>query len=472
MKNKILLFDLPTFPKGVISLSLPKVATLLGERFDVEIIDLNLLDYKEFMIKTDFSGINYFGLKVSAQNYNYAKEVSALLKSRFNGICVFWGGELPTLLPEECKKYADTIVRGQFDTIAQEFITDVEASHLKPEYVGITKPTLQKTVIDFKSIKDISRYYSFMGLPLETTSGCTEHCTFCMVHTMQSGKYSVRDFELIAKQMPSYTGHFVNIVDYNFGVDKGHVMGVAGLLKNSGANGWMAEMCIELLDDDELLTALRDSGCRVIYCGLETIDDYALRSIHKMNTNHIAEYSRIIKKAQGYGIQIGAGVILGIEGMTFEKLRNIFNFFTDHGIMYAKLTFLTYNPGTKVNRHMRKKGEFITDDIARYDGNHLTYRPHGLDISEVYRGAEFFIKQFYSLRGIVSRSFNTKLGFWRRIEFVCFNLCYREVYLAWLNHDIFFRPEGFRTLIEAPFRKGLKIKVLERIIGFCRGINS
>ena len=46
-------------------------------------------------------------------------------------------------------------------------------------------------------------------------------------------------------------------------------------MKKAGVNGWMAEMCLESLDNDEMLGFMRDSGCRIIYCGLESIDEEA-----------------------------------------------------------------------------------------------------------------------------------------------------------------------------------------------------
>ena len=42
--SSVLLVDLPTFPKGVVSLSLPIVASCLKEHFIVNYIDLNIDD--------------------------------------------------------------------------------------------------------------------------------------------------------------------------------------------------------------------------------------------------------------------------------------------------------------------------------------------------------------------------------------------------------------------------------------------
>ena len=467
----IVLFDLPTFPKGVLSLSLINVASSLSKNFKVEITDLNFINPVGYLEKQNFSGVKVFGMKVSIQNFTYAKDISARLKRKYPRATILWGGELPSLLPEECKKYADCIVAGLFEPVAAEFAQDLTAGNIKPEYRGDNNfdlsiiPTPQ-----FDLVNSLDSYYSFMGMPLETSRGCTEKCIFCMVHVMQKKNYYLRGEENLASILKNYKGRFVNIVDYNFGVDRQHVIKVSELLARAGVTGWMAEMCIEELDDDELLEAMSRSGCRMIYCGLESIDDRALASVHKMNTNHVERYEKIIRKAQRHGIQIAAGIIIGLENMDKTTFKNLEDFFNRMGLIYGKLTFLTYNPGTKVQAYMKKKGEFITEDITRYDGNHLTYVPTGLDIPSVLSGAEEFIKRFYSNGAIIKRSFNTRLSFWRRIEFIIFNLCYRDAYFKWLDENVLLDTKGIDRLMGQPFKKSTTVNLLERVLIFSRNL--
>ncbi len=383
----IVLFDLPTFPKGVLSLSLVNVASCLDEQFNVEIVDLNFTDVSQYFNERSFDNAGLFGMKVSSQSLNYAKRVTTLLKEKYPHVSVLWGGELPTLLPDECRKYADCIVCGLFEPVADEFIADLLNGALKPEYHGDNNFDL--SIIPqprFDLVKPLSGYYRFMGLPLETSRGCTEKCAFCMVHVMQKKNYYLRGEDNLKAILKNYKGHYINIVDYNFGVDKQHVIKVSSLLADAGIKGWMAEMCIEELDDDELLEAMSRGGCRMIYCGLESIDDKALASVHKMNTNHVERYERIIRKAQKHGIQIAAGIIIGLENMNEATFGRLEDFFNRMGLIYAKLTFLTYNPGTKVQTYMKKKGDFITNDITHYDGSHLTYVPHGLEVGSGTKG--------------------------------------------------------------------------------------
>ena len=459
--ESILLLDLPTFPKGVISLSLLSVASSLCEHYAVEIVDFNLSlihDYTPPAIN-----IAMFGLKVSSQNFNQAVLLSKKIRAINSNAKIVWGGELPSLLPDTCLEYADVVFGGLFEPIADMFIADLKLNRLQQRYFGENeKQNLSKP--NFTLLPNIGKYYRFMGYPLETSRGCTEKCIFCMVHTMQKKNYNITSMNALKSIIHQYKGKFINVVDYNFGVNVAHVIAVAELIKESGALGWMAEMCIELLDSEDVLTALRNSRCKMIYCGLESIDQISLNSVHKMDTNHVENYERIIRKVQSYGIQIAAGVIVGLEGTHKNTFDELFKYYHRMGIIYAKLTFLTYNPGTKVHEYVRKKGNYLTEAISSYDGNQLTYLPNGVDADYVASGAKKFIQRYYSVTGIISRSFNTKLSALGRLEYILFALSYRKVYLQWLEYDTLRKPENIQRLVEEPFRKSFAMKLLEEIL--------
>jgi hypothetical protein len=464
-QENIILVDLPTFPKAIISLSLPVVAAYLNDVFAVKIIDLNLPGGRSELFSHPLGGLKMVGLKVSAQNFHLAVQLTAELRQKFPGVKMVWGGEYPTLEPDKCLTYADTILTGLFEPVAVQFCQDFANERLSRIYPGSNEFSLDKNLAPaWECLPKKNAYYRFMGMPLETSRGCTETCTFCMVHVMQKKHYHLKPVAQISHELEMAGEGFVNVVDYNIGVDKAHVISTAQLIKQSKAVGWMGEMCLEALDDDEVLSALRESRCKMIYCGLETIEEAGLESVHKMNTNHIENYRRIIAKAQGYGIQVASGFILGLPGSTVQTFENALAFFESTGIMYVKLTFLTYNPGTKVQKYMQKKGTFVNDNPAWYDGNHLSYIPLGLDKNIVTEGSIKFIRKFYGLKGIIRRSRHIRGGLLKKTGFICFNLGYRHAYFQWLNYDILHQPERFEFLLQKPFRKNLVTIIAERLL--------
>ena len=470
-KKKIILFDLPTYPKGVLPLSLLSVASCLKNDFDVEITDLN---FESFSIE-QFKAHSYvlIGMKVSSQNSKIAIELTRQIKSAHKNIQVMWGGEFATLMPDECLLFADSIICGPFERLATRFISDLLNNNLQRIYISESNYLMDIVPApDFSLVKNISNYSSYMGLPMETSRGCTEKCVFCMVHVMQKKNYLLKSVNQLEKEVSAYKNHFINIIDYNFGVDKEHVMKAAEIIKKSGALGWMAEMCIEFLDDDALLDAMSASGCKMIYCGLESIDDVALQSVHKMNTNHVENYERIIRKAQSHGIQIAAGVILGMANTGETTFQKTLDFFQRMGVIYAKLTFLTYNPGTKVQKYMEKKGEFTTQQTEEFDGVRMSYLPYGVKREVVISGAEYFIKNFYSISSIIKRARNTPSNVSGKIEFILFSFCYSHVYRQWIDNNFLRQPEEFQKLLLDKFKKPVAIKIAEKALFLIRKIRS
>jgi radical SAM superfamily enzyme YgiQ (UPF0313 family) len=455
----IYLIDLPTFPKGIISLSFPAIAATFSKKYKARQVDLNITDFSNESIE-HFKNKKclFVGLKVSCQNYKYAIEITQRLKSYDPELLIIWGGEYPTLLPEQASLYADISVLGAFENISLELISDIEKKSYNRTYNG--KNNYQCATLsqpDYSIVRNSNTYLRSMGFPMETSRGCDKKCTFCMVHVMQPAS-NFKSFHQLKNELESLAGKFVNIVDYNIGSDRNHLMTVVRALAESEVTGWMGEMCLESLDDEDLLSRLAKSRCKIIYCGLETTSELSLKSINKATTNNIANYRRIVRKVQSYGIQIAAGIIVGMEGANAQSITETFKLYRELGLIYAKITFLTYNPGTKVFESMKRVGKYVTEDFQFFDGNHFTFVPHGVDRSEVLEALKKNLAAFYTLKNIYRRAKNAGLSGTVLWEFVYFNITYRDAYLKWLKYNIFEKESGFRTLLQQKFRKSLQIK--------------
>jgi radical SAM superfamily enzyme YgiQ (UPF0313 family) len=464
---KLILIDLPTFPKGVVSLSIPVLISCLKDKFSIKYFDINIQEFNPINdIEVDTLIV---GMKVSSQNSGVAKELTLSIKNKYPYLKVMWGGEFPTLLPDYSLKYADTIVSGLFEPIAIEFSEDLLNCKLKDRYHGKNEERQEMMPIpDFSLLPSFSRYATFMGLPMETSRGCTEHCLFCMVLVMQKKNYYLKPITRIEKELKHLNNKFINIVDYNFGVNKEHVLQVSKLIKKSDALGWMAEMCLELLDDDELLQEMSNSRCRLIYCGLESIEEGVLDSFNKQNTNHIENYERIIRKVQSYGIQVATGLILGTANTTSQTFEKTFQFFQKMGIIYTKLTFLTYNPGTRVHQYMFQKGSYLTNEYEEFDGVRFSFLAEGVDEKVVIDGFEYYIQHFYSAKNILKRAMSANIGWFGKVEFFLFSYCYAEAYKFTLINGFLRRKENFDSLLISPLQKSLVLKSSEKLLFLVR----
>ncbi len=469
-EDKIVLVDLPTFPKGIVSLSLLAVGSLFIDEFEVELLDLNLIKEKnrdELLIKKTMDS-SLVGMKVSSQNFFFAKKYSNLLKNTYSGIKIVWGGEFPSLMADSCLEYADSIVKGSFEGISNRFAKDLKNNRLQRIYDGTWKGANFMSKINYEII-DKQQYLSFMGMPIETSRGCSLNCNFCMVHTMQPNNHVVKSKQYLKQEIGQLEKSFLNVIDYNFGIDVNQVIDVCEIIKGSKVLGWMAEMNIELLDNDNILKALKESRCRIIYCGLESIEEDSLLSVNKFKTKkieqykkRISNYKRIIKKAQSYNIQVAGGVILGLEQSSSSSIEKMCGFFQETGVLYGKLTFLTYNPGTKIKEFMKTKGVF-SEKVHYFDGNHLSYVPYTIDQNEIMKGAKYFITNYYKMSSIIKRNLRTSNNVLSFLENTLFVLCYRRVYSSWLEYNILEQPENFDILLKTQHKESF----FERFVSKC-----
>jgi radical SAM superfamily enzyme YgiQ (UPF0313 family) len=471
MKNKVLLIDLPTFPKGVLSLSLLTVAGVLQPYFKCEYFDLNFEEDRKRLLQHDLENIALVGIKVSSQSFSHAIEITQFIKQKRAEATVLWGGELPTLIKEECLAYANLIVSGLFESVANELIQDLHNNRLKQVYVGNNRPENGFGIPDFSIIHSPNRYNSFMGYPLESSRGCNQHCVFCMVLVMQAKNYYVKAPSQLEQDLKAIGHRFLNVVDYNVGVSKQHALLLAALIKQSEVLGWMAEMNIEILDDDKLLQALKQSRCRMIYCGLESIDEQALHSVNKDKTNKVYNYERIIRKVQSYGIDIAAGLILGLDNADWASYKRTLAFYDKMGIIYTKFTFLVYNPGTRVKEYMARHGQYVTNTVDKYDGLQVSFLPAGQNELDLYNHAEELMKSYYSPSAVWRRSGHIKYSLSRRFEHFLFSICYGQVYTDWCKTRGQSGYPNISSLVNKTYTKNWRIVIAEKLLHIVRKIN-
>ncbi|MDD5630182.1 MAG: radical SAM protein, partial [Elusimicrobia bacterium] len=306
-------------------------------------------------------------------------------------------------------------------------------------------------------------YLRFMGAPLESSRGCLRNCRFCLAPVMQK-TVAYRSAEDIARVLAANPREFVNVVDYNLGNDRSHLLSLAGLLGRSPAAGWMGEFCVEALDDEEVLEALARSRCRAAYCGLESLLDSALAAVRKGH-NLVADYRRIIRKAQSRGVEVAAGFVIGMEGTTRETFPAIREFCAEAGILYLKLTTLTFNPGTEGHAAMAPLGRYLSEDPSRFDGVRLTYLPRGVSEEVLREGTRDLIESFYSLSSAWRRSRHLAARPARRAEFMLFSRCFGQAYRDWLEAGALDRADGgMDRLLGRPLRQGLAQRVCEEAL--------
>ena len=115
-------------------LSLPTIAGLTDDRFEVIIVDDNIEDI-DFDVRTDLVGITAM-TALAPRAYTIAQEF------RKRGVPVILGGIHVSMLPDEASNYADSIVLGEAEDIWPTLLEDFIHGRLKKIYRGSGRHTL------------------------------------------------------------------------------------------------------------------------------------------------------------------------------------------------------------------------------------------------------------------------------------------------------------------------------------------
>ena len=138
---------------------------------------------------------------------------------------------------------------------------------------------------------------------------------------------------------------------------------------------WIAEATLhDFTADAELVELAAKSGCRGLFCGIESFNQEALRGVRK-GFNKVARYRESIQLLHDHGICVDAGMMIGFD----EDDESIFDRTLETAIALdidiMNLVLVTPYPATKLFAEMASAGRLLHRDWSRYDGHHVVFRP-------------------------------------------------------------------------------------------------
>src|SRR5262249_23340639 len=127
---------------------------------------------------------------------------------------------------------------------------------------------------------------------------------------------------------------------------------------------WGAQTCLNIVEHPELLKLARESGCRGLLIGFESIDEESLALMHKpVNLRpNTKNFSEAIKKIHDAGIAIVGCFIFGADTQGKDVFRRTVEFALENKIDAIQMTLETPLPGTAFYRQMVAEGRLMLTD--------------------------------------------------------------------------------------------------------------
>lgn len=389
------------------SLGLITLAALTPDDFDVvytEISDIN--EMNELPGPFDLVAISTYSAQVF-EAYELAGRYSKV------GVKTVIGGPHVTSLPEEAKKYCDSVVVGEGEPVWKDLLCDFKNGNLQPYYSSFDKN------YDFKDAPvprfDLLDPDKYNRLTVQTSRGCPHKCEFCAASILISNKYKQKPADKVLKEIREikklWNHPFIELADDNTFVNKAYWKELLKHLRHEKIK-WFTETDVSVAEDDELLALMRESGCQQILIGFESPVSKDLNGIELLNnwkSHQLGRYKESINKIQSYGITVNGCFILGLDGQDKSIFNDIFEFVKESGLYEVQITIITAFPGTPLYKRLIDENRIHKNyDWKKCTLFDVNYYPKNMTIKELEKGFCDLAEKLYSVEFTEYRRSNYK----------------------------------------------------------------
>lgn len=391
-------------------LTLSTLAALVPTEIDA---DIALVDESVSVLKI-VPGYDIVGISCLTGTSLRAYEIAAAFRNV--GSTVILGGVHVTLCPEEAMQNADAIVKGFAESTWPQLLRDFARGKLKTVYEDFT-PSLEKVPSPLRTLQ--KRFSYMLPKTVFATRGCRGSCRFCSIPAGNYG-WQTRPVQNVVDDIRSFRNRRFAFNDVNLLEDRDYAMELlTALIPLKREWGGLAKT--ETGSDPELLALLRQSGCKFLLMGFESITEGSLASIDK-GFNTVTNYKRIVENMHAHGIVVQGCFIFGLDGDQADVFEHTVEYVNELGIDIPRYALCTPYPGTPVFDKLRREGRLRHKRWDHYDTQHVVFEPKNMTAEALDTG---FIRAYEKTFAMNSVRKRTAVSPSRLISFIG-NLAYRR----------------------------------------------
>jgi len=322
---------------------------------------------------------------------------------------VVLGGMHVFFMPDEAAAHADALVVGEAEYAWNELLDDFLAGRMRKKYaskkhhdlVGLPRPRLDLMK---------SGAYTFTNT-LETARGCPHKCSYCAVSAFWGRRFRFRPVDEVIDEIQSMPPGDILFIDDNM---FGHTNRAKQLFEAMIPlkRRWISQGDMRVSRDPELLELARRSGCKWVFIGIESTNEDNLKAVNKDRINRVSEYEQAIATIHTQGIKIMGSFMLGLDEDDKSVFDRTLRFCVRNRMEGANFYILTPLPGTELFSEMERDGRILHQNWARYDTNHVVFKPRRMSPTDLLEGYIRLYRSFYSVGCIAKRvlGFRRDLG--------------------------------------------------------------
>jgi len=383
-------------------LGLITVASMLPKEWEKRLIDQNVTPLKD----SDLEWADYIFVSAMVIQRQGVKELNE--RCHKIGKKVVAGGPLFTAEPENFDKI-DYLVLNEAEITLPLFLADLREGKPKHIYTSEEKPNLSQTPLPAWELID-KKHYSTM--PIQLSRGCPYDCEFCDIITLFGRNQRMKNKEQIIAELESlYQAGWrggVTLADDNF-ISKKTILKnellpamTEWMHKHKYPFSFMAEVSINLADDDELMKMMIEAGFDVLFVGIETPDEQSLKECNKI-PNRGRDLLASAKKMQQFGFVVDAGFILGFDNDDEGTFARLEEFIEHSGIVTAMVGLLNAPRGSRLHDRLQNEGRLVADEIVGDNTAYSTNIIPKMKIEPLVKGYQSVLEKIYSAKPYYAR---------------------------------------------------------------------
>ena len=367
----------PTIPLGLIT-----VAAMLPRQWNVRLVNLNT----EELTDTDLEWADL--VMTGGMMFQQAGTLDIIELCRRRGIPVAVGGPDVSSSPHVYER-ANFRVVGEAEGVIDKFIDAVdngsnEGLFVAPKFeIDVTKTP--------KPRFELLKFEQYMYLGVQYSRGCPFTCEFCDIIELYGRVPRTKTTEQMLEELEvlyqlGYRGH-VDFVDDNLiGNKKALKLFLPHLIQWLKERDYPFEFSTEaslnLADDAELITMLKNANFFAIFMGIESPDTDTLIAMRKkQNTRRSIPDS--IHKIYQAGIFVTAGFIVGFDSEKGSVAEPMIEVIEECAIPMSIVGLLWALPNTQLSRRLAREGRLQV---------HAEFMPKGSN-DQVASGLNFETKR-------------------------------------------------------------------------------
>lgn len=259
------------------------------------------------------------------------------------------------------------------------------------------------------------------GATMVASRGCPYQCSYCDRSVFKRG-YRYNSAAYIYAHLKYLRRRFgirhVNVYDDLFTLHRRRIFNLCDLLARKPL-GLQFNCAVRVGHaDDELLEALKASGCLMVSVGIET-GDADLMDAHKPGIG-LAAVRDTVCRIQRKKLRVKGLFMMGLPGETAETIRKTSDFALSLGLDDMNMSKFTPFHGAPIWRRVHAEGDF-DEDWRLMNCLNFVYLPEGIDSHETLdRLYNTHVKRFYESPGwrrrFVRRLWQHRWSLWHMVR--------------------------------------------------------